>query len=201
MTTMEIRAYDEYPFGFSWVIDEKVRRTSHALLEDGRVWLVDPVDVPAAIARAEALGPVAGVLQLLDRHNRDCAELAGRLGVPHLRVPDEVPGSALETIPVVRIPGWKETALWWPEHKALVVAEAVGTASFYRGSPERTAGMHMVLRPLPPGKLRGMQPDHLLVGHGKGVHGPAAATGLEEAYRNARRDIPRVLAMLPGALR
>jgi hypothetical protein len=196
---MEIRAYDEYPFGFSWVIDETMRRTSHALMEDGRVWLVDPVDAPEAIARAEQLGEIGGVIQLLDRHNRDAAELAERYGVPHLNVPDAVPGSALEAIPVLRLPRWRETALWWPEHKALVVAEAVGTAPFFRGGKDRTVGMHMLLRPLPPKRLRGYQPEHLLVGHGKGVHGAAAAPGLEEAHRNARRDLPKVLKSLVAA--
>src|SRR3954466_8481350 len=114
---MEIRAYDEYPFGFSWVIEETMRRTSHALVEDGRVWLVDPVDAPEAIARAEGMGEIAGVLQLLDRHKRDGAALAARYGVPHLEMPVSMPGSALEAVSVLRLPRWKETALWWPEHK------------------------------------------------------------------------------------
>jgi hypothetical protein len=197
----EVRGYDEYPFGFSWVIDETTRRASHALVEDGRVWLVDPVDAPEAIERAAGLGAFAGVLQLLDRHNRDCAALAGRLGVPHLRVPETIPGSALETVKVLRMPGWKETALWWPEHEALIVAEAIGTAPFFRARKERAAGMHIVLRPFPPGSLRGYEPRHLLVGHGSGVHGPDAARGVREAYRYARRDLPKVLAMLPGAVR
>jgi hypothetical protein len=198
---MQIHAYDDYDAGFSWVMRETMRRTSHALCEDGRVWLVDPVDAPEAIARAEALGPIAGVLQLLDRHNRDCAGLAARYAVPHLRVPDAVPGSALQAIPVVRIPRWKETALWWPERRLLVVAEAVGTAPLFTGGNDRTVGMHMMLRTLPPRRLRGLEPEHLLVGHGPGVHGEQAARGLEEAHRNARRDIPRILAKLPGALR
>src|SRR3954453_9355622 len=166
---MPIRAFDEYPFGFSWVIDEAMRRASHALCEDGGVWLVDPVDEPEAIERAQALGPVRGVLQLLDPHNRDCAAPAGRLAVPRLMVRDELPGSALEPIPVVRVPGWKETALWWPQHRALAVAEAVGPAPLFTGRQDRTVGMHMMLRPLPPGRLRGLQPAHLLVGHGGGV--------------------------------
>jgi hypothetical protein len=197
----EVRRYDEYPFGFSWMIDETMRRTSHALVEDGRVWLIDPVDTPEAIEHAAGLGTFAGVLQLLDRHNRDCAALAERLGVPHLNVPEAIPGSALEAVKVLRMPGWKETALWWPEHEALVVAEAIGTAPFFRARRQRAAGMHMLLRPLPPGTLRRFRPRHLLVGHGDGVHGPDASRGVDEAYRYARRDLPRVLAMLPGAAR
>ena len=48
-------------------------RASHALATEGAVWVVDPVDWPEAIDRALTLGRPAAVLQLLDRHNRDCA--------------------------------------------------------------------------------------------------------------------------------
>ena len=91
------------------------------------VWFVDPVDVPEAMERAAALGAPAGVIQLLDRHNRDCAAIAARLGVPHLKVPDAVPGSPFEVVRVLDVPGWHEAALWWPEHRVLVVAELIGT--------------------------------------------------------------------------
>src|SRR6188472_990482 len=104
---------DDFGCGFSWVMREAMTRTSHALATDEGVWLIDPVDEPEAMERAAALGTPAGVLQLLDRHNRDCAAIAERLGVPHLRVPDAVPGSPFEAIPVVRVPRWRETALWW----------------------------------------------------------------------------------------
>ena len=197
---MPVKTYDEYEFGLSWVIDEPVERTSHALAADGRVWLIDPVDVPEAIDRATALGEPAGVLQLLDRHNRDCAEVAERLGVLHVKVPDVVPGSPFETIPVVRLPLWQETALWWPEHEALVVAEVVGSASVITGGA-RPVGMHIFLRAFPPGSLRGYRPAHLLMGHGGGLHGERAAIALEEAYEHARGDLPQVLKGLAGQLR
>jgi NAD-dependent oxidoreductase involved in siderophore biosynthesis len=79
-------------------------RTSHAIVADEQVWLVDPVDHPEALDRAVALGTPAGVLQLLDRHGRDCAALATRLGVPHLINPDQVPGSPFAALPVLRLP-------------------------------------------------------------------------------------------------
>lgn len=195
-----VETYDEYEFGFSWVLDGAMRRTSHALLVDGRVWLVDPVDVPEAIERATALGPPAGVLQLLDRHNRDCRALAGRLGVPHLKVPDFVPHTPFEAIPALRVRGWRETALWWPQRSALIVPEVVGANRLYRGG-SGAVGMHPLLRAFAPSRLRGHAPEHLLMGHGPGVHGPAAAAELERAHHRARRDIPRVLAGLPSALR
>jgi hypothetical protein len=191
-----VRVYDEYEFGFSWVLDELMQRTSHALVLDGKVWLVDPVAFDEALDRAAGLGEIAGVLQLLDRHDRGCAELAERYGVPHLKVPDAVPGTPLKAIPVVRFPGWKETALWWPEQEALIVAEVVGANDYYTGG-RAAVGMHPMLRPLPPKGLRSYSPRHLLMGHGAGVHGAAATPALRQAHQRARRDIPRVLAKLP----
>jgi hypothetical protein len=191
-----VTVYDEYEFGFSWVLEEMMQRTSHALLLDGRVWLIDPVAFDEALDRAAGLGEIAGVLQLLDRHNRDCAALAERYGVEHLKVPDAVPGTPLRTIPVVRFPGWKETALWWPERETLIVAEVVGSNEYYTGG-RAPVGMHPMLRALPPKGLRSYSPRHLLMGHGAGVHGAAATPALRQAHQRARRDIPRVLAKLP----
>ena len=188
-------SFDEFEFGFSWVLDDRMQRTSHALVSDGRVWVIDPVDEPEAIERLSALGEPAAVLQLLDRHNRDCAALAARFEVPHLHVPDVVPESPFEAIPVVRIPRWRETALWWPEQRALVVAEVVGTnEAFTVGAGE--LGIHPLLRAWPPTSLRGMQPEHVLTGHGPGVHGPQAAAALEHAYSHSRRDLPRLVPTL-----
>ena len=191
------RSYDEYPFGFSWVIDEPLERASHALVSDGRVWLVDPVDVPEAIERAMSLGEPAAVLQLLDRHGRGCAAVAERLGVLHVKVPDTIPGSPFEAIPTLRLPGWQETSLWWPEHRALVVAEVLGTAMPWTGG-QTQAGVASVLRVWPPGRLRERQPEHLLVGHGYGLHGPQTTAAIQEAYARSRSDLPAVLKGMAG---
>jgi hypothetical protein len=191
-----VRVYDEYEFGFSWVLEETMQRTSHALLLGDKVWLVDPVAFDEAHDRAAGLGEIAGVLQLLDRHNRDCAALAEHYGVEHLKVPDAIPGTPLKAIPVVRFPGWKETALWWPERETLIVAEVVGSNAYYTGG-RTPVGMHPMLRALPPKGLRSYSPRHLLMGHGAGVHGAAATPALRQAHQRARRDIPRVLAKLP----
>lgn len=190
----------EHDLGITWTVDEPLARSAHAIVDDGRVWLIDPIHHLDALERAAALGEPAGVLQLLDRHGRDCEAVARQLGVPRLRVPDVVAGSPFEAIPALRAPGWKETALWWPGRQALVVAEVVGTAVHYTGG-RREVGMHLFLRPLAPKALRGRRPEHLLVGHGEPVHGQAAADGLEDAYARARRDIPQVLRALPGSFR
>jgi hypothetical protein len=198
---VEIRALSEFTLGLTWEVAEAARRTSHAIrAEDGRVWLVDPVDHPDAMARVAALGEPAAVLQLIDRHNRDCAAIAARLGVPHLEVPDAVADSPFRAIAVLRSKRWRETALWWPERDLLVVAEAIGTAAAFTAG-HGAVGMHPILRARPPKALRGYRPEHLLCGHGPPVHGAAARDGVEFAYAHARSDIPRLLVAVPRLIR
>jgi len=183
--------------GFSWIVDEPATRTSHALADGGRVWLVDPVRDEAMLQRAAGLGRPAAVVQLLNRHNRDCAAIASELGVPHLVVPDEIPDSPFETIPLTRNRAWRESALWWPATRTLVIAEALGTNGFFAAGRE-TVGVHLLLRLTPPREaLGGLEPDHLLVGHGRGLHGPAAADGLANALEHSRGGFPRLLARVP----
>jgi len=191
---------DAYGFGRTWVVEEMMGRASHALADDGRLWLIDPVDSAVDLERALELGEPAGVIQLLDRHPRDCEELARRFGVPHLRLPDAIPDSPFEVLTVVDLPKWREKALWWPDRGVLVVAEAVGTVAYFRaGAP--LAGIHPFLRVLPPGGLRDYEPEHLLVGHGSPLHGFDAAEGLRDAYRRSRRDIPSMIVRLPFSMR
>jgi hypothetical protein len=193
---MEVKDFDELPCGFSWVLREPMLRTSHALVADGRVWLFEPTAAPEALARAAQLGEPAAVVQLLDRHDRDCAAVAARLGVPHLRLPHTIPDSPFELFGVVDVPRWKERALWWPEPELLLVPEAIGTGPYFRAGDE-AAGVHPMLRPWPPRALRGRRPRHLLMGHGSGVHGEAARGAPDAALDRARRDIPRWLGKLP----
>lgn len=189
---------DEFPFGFSWVIEEPMQRASHAIADDdGRVWLVDPTDEPAALERAGALGTPAGVVQLLDRHNRACRSIADRLGVPHVKAWERPPGGPFEVVPVISMPLWNEVALWWPARRVLVVAESLGTTPIMAPGSD-PAGVHPMLRLLPPRRLGGYEPEHLLVGHGPGVHGPQAAAAPRLALAHARSDVPRLLGKLPA---
>jgi hypothetical protein len=197
---MKVLAIDDLGFGITWVLDEAMQRASHALATDGRVWFVDPVDVPDAVDRALALGEPAGVLQLLDRHPRDCRALAERFGVPHLRLPGAVPGSPFEAFDIVKVPRWHEVGLWWPEHRALVVPETVGAGPMFRHG-DTPAGIHLFLRLRPPGTLRRFTPEHLLMGHGRPVSGPGAASALQLAYQRSLRDLPGVAVRLPFAFR
>ena len=189
---------DRGPHGFSWIVDEPATRTSHVLASGGRVWLVDPMRFEPALVRARELGEPAAILQLLDRHNRDCASIANELGVPHAVAPDSVPDSPFEAVPVKRSRRWRETALWWPSERTLVVAEAIGTNPFFAAGGDR-AGVHLLLRLRPPeSAFGGLAPEHLLVGHGEGLHGAAADDGLRQALAHARSGLPRISVRIPG---
>ena len=180
------RFCDETEFGFGWVADEKMRRCSHALAADGKVWLVDTVAWPEAEERARTLGEPAGVLQLLDRHNRDCAQVAARLRVPHVKLR---PAGPFEAVTVVDIPRWHEIALWWPERRVLVAADALGTFAYWTARGERL-GVHPLLRLFPPRKLARYEPERILAGHGNGID-EGAAPALREALRTSRRRFLR----------
>jgi hypothetical protein len=191
-----------HELGVTWVMDDAMERGCHALVgDDGRVWLIDPVADDAALAAAADLGAPAGVIQLLDRHNRDCAALATNLGVPHLRVPETLgAGVPFEVRRVVWNPLWKEVALWWPARRALVVAEALGTnAAFAVG--DGPVGVHPLRRMLPPGMLKGLGAEHLLVGHGPPLHGPEVGAQIDHAIARSRADIPKLARRLPTLIR
>jgi hypothetical protein len=196
---MEVRFCDERGGdGFSWIVDEPATRTSHALAAAGHLWLVDPVRFEPALARARELGEPAAVVQLLDRHNRDCASIAAELDVPHLVAPDAVAGSPFETIALVRSKRWRETALWWGATRTLVVAEAIGTNRFFTAGRD-PAGVHLFLRLSPPREaLAALEPNHLLVGHGEGLHGAEATIALRGALAHARSGLPGMAVRIPA---
>ena len=154
-----------------------MERASHALLTEAGTWLIDPVDSP----RVDTLENVVGVIQLLDRHNRDCAAIARRLGVPHHLLRSS-PIGPFRFIRVRR----NEVALWWPEQRVLVCGDALGTARYYRAGEERLA-VHPLMRLRPP--RFGVEPEVILCGHGSGVFDDAACA-LREALSTSRRRIP-----------
>jgi hypothetical protein len=189
---MRVRFCDEFDGGFGWIVDEFMQRCSHALVVDGRVWVIDPVDGDGVEERIRAAGQPAGVLQLLDRHNRDCAALADRLGVRHHVVPQGSLGPfAFVSVRNGRF--WQEVALWWPDRRVLVCADALGAAPYFRAGDERLA-VNPVLRLLPPRRQLGaLQPNVVLCGHGEGILQDADAV-LREALSTSRRRIPGQVA-------
>lgn len=171
-----------------WVEDEFLERASHALVTESGTWLVDPVDNP----RVGDLENVVGVIQLLDRHNRDCAEIARRLAVLHV-APPRAPIPPFVFIGISR----HEVALWWDDRRVLVCADALGTARYYRADGERLA-VHPLLRLRPP--RLDVHPDVILCGHGPGVFDGADAA-LREALSTSRRRIPQQFAAAVRAWR
>ena len=192
-------ALQRHALGLTWVEQGGGARAANALVDDGRVWLIDPYDHAEAVAAAAGLGTPAGVLQLLDRHNRDCAAIAERLGVPLLRLPADGAGTPFTPVRVVSNRAWREVALWWPGERALVVPEAIGTVrAFALG---RRAGVHPMLRLTPPRKqLSQFRPERLFVGHGAPIMSGADAA-LREALARSRSDLPRMVLQVPKLLR
>ncbi len=191
---MRVCFVDELPFGFGWIHPEPpyMQRASHALAVGGRVFLFDPTDVEGIDERIRALGEPAGVVQAFVRHSRDGKALAERLGVPFHRM--SLGDAPFEEIRISE----QEVAVWWPERRTLVVGEAVGTANFDRAAFE-PLGVHPAMRFRPPRVLLDLEPEHILVGHGQGVHGPQAARALHRAIRRARVRAPLLaLNLLPG---
>jgi len=188
-----------HALGVTWVEQNAMARAAHALVDGGRVWLIDPYEDVEALAAVAELGTPAGVLQLLNRHNRDCEAIAQRLGVPLSRLPVDMAGTPFEAIAMISNVAWREVALWWAEQRALIVAEAVGTGpAFALG---RRAGVHPMLRLTPPRKqLSPFQPECLFVGHGEAIESDADAA-LREALTQSRRDLPRLVVSVPKLLR
>ena len=196
---MELR-FDEFEHGLDWVLDEdKLPRTAHAVVSGGRVWLSDVVDGPGLDDRIAALGEPAAVVQLLDRHARDCALVAARLGVPHYETPSaDIAGAPFVVLPIVRRRFWREIAIWFAHEQVLVCADALGSLGYFRGRDE-PFGVHPLLRLFPPRRALGsLEPEHILFGHGTGFHGAEAPRALREALTTSRRRLPRALL---GALR
>ncbi len=188
-----------HPLGLTWIETTGMRRAAHALCADGRVWLIDPFDDDVAVSAAVELGTPAAVIQLLDRHNRDCGPIAQRLEVPLLRVPEQVADSPFTVVPVISRPWWREVALWWPDERALVVAEAVGTVPAF--ALNRRAGIHPMLRLRPPKPaLTRYSPERLLVGHGAALES-GAASAIDDALAGTLSDIPQLVLKLPSLVR
>ncbi len=214
------REIDRFDGGVGWIAhpEEDMQRASHALAVGGEVWLVDPLDADGIDDLVGEFGEVAGVVVLMDRHTRDAEAIARRHDVS-VWVPDAISGVAEEldgpverfhrdladtgyaAHEVVDVPLWREVALYGEDTGVLVVGDALGTAAYFRTGDERL-GVHPFLRFLPPRKLARLNPDRILVGHGKGIHDDAPAA-LSEAVDGARSGIPRLYwqnlrAFLPG---
>ena len=101
-------------------------------------------------------------------------------------------GFPFALVPLVRRRVWLEVALWWPEERLLACAEALGTVGYFTARGEEI-GVHPVLRLRPPHALAGLDPLHVLCGHGAPLHGEGTPAAVAEAIRTARRRLPAAL--------
>lgn len=208
--------HTRFDHGFGWIAypDEAAERSSTALVDDGRVWLIDPVRVEGIDQAIAELGKVAGVIVTHHLHDRDAAWFATLNGVSvyvpravrglnlaaRVEVVDrEVPGSdfrllLLEPRGLMRL--WPEVVVTWPAQRTIVCGDALGTAKYYALPDERLA-CHPVRRIWPPVELARLEHvDRLYTGHGPGITGdiPAAiahavATGRSGSFRTWRHMI------------
>jgi hypothetical protein len=193
---------------FAWMLgpSDAADRASAAVVLDAGTVLVDPVDSPELEEHLAALPAVTGIITLLDRHQRDAAELAGRLGVPRL-IPRALGGAGVE-LPgveertVLESRRWREALLWVPDRRLLLCAEVFGTAGFDLARGNDRLGMHPVARLRPPrAPFAGVAPDAIWVGHGPPLR-DGAAQALDHALRTARRELPLNWArVVPEAFR
>ncbi len=198
----ELTVVDRFDDGVGWIAypDEKMQRASHAIESEDGLWIVDPVDVEGLDDLLAEYADPAGVVVLLDRHERDSAVVANRHDVPvhvpewmdgvaaDLDAPIERFGDRLAGFGVIRLvdnPLWQEAVLF--DGETLVVPEALGTVEYFL-APEESLGVHPMLRAFPPKRLRQYDPDRLLVGHGEGVFedvGPTIRRTIDNARRTA----------------
>jgi len=185
---------------FGWIAEGRIARTSHALRAGGRVYLIDPVAGDGLEERVHALGEPAAVLQLLDRHERDCAGWASALGVPHVRAWEGVGDAPFAVLTVRSSRVWREVALWDGESATLVCADALGTVPYFLAPGERL-GWHPLVRPAPPRSFGGVAPRRILVGHGPGVFEDAAAALADLVAHGRRRLLPAWASALRTSVR
>lgn len=208
--TGDLREIDRFDGGVGWIAhpDETMERARQALGTPEGVLVVDPVDAEGVDDLVAPLGEVAAVVILLDRHQRDAVAVAerhdvpvaapawmrgveGRDGARPVALSSVLEGTGYESRTVVDTPLWQEAALFEADSGTLVVAEALGTATYFRAGDERV-GVHPFLRLAPPRVLAGVEAERLRVGHGSGL-GADAATAIDDAIRGSRSRVPRLL--------
>lgn len=196
----DVTVVRRWEHGRTWMAhpEAQMQRASHALVANGEVWLVDPLDAADLDEELAALGPVAGVVLLGSEHHRHADRLAARHGVSiHLPAWFEEDAKDFEA-PVVEFTDgladtgfraielkegfWQEAGLYHPERRTLAVSDTFMTALF----AARTGRVELFpparLDP-PHSALDGLAIDRLLVGHG------------EPVFENVEERIQRALAM------
>ena len=191
---MSLELCDEFEGGFGWTEPGFLERTSHALgvSAEGSSSSTPSTCPGSTSGSAPSASP-----------RRSSSFSTGTSGIRRrsrlgsaFRIygwSSDAHGGAGRLVRIVWNRVWKEVAFWEPERRVLVVADALGTVGYFT-APGEAIGVHPLLRLRPPRDLGELEPEHILCGHGAGVHGPAAAVALREALATSRRRLPRALA-------
>ena len=188
---VEAEFIDEWENGFGWIAKpkENMRRTSHAVVEDGDVYLIDPVDAENLDQKIDESGEVKGIILLFERHERDSEKLAERYDCPVYvpewfereldaevkKISEKVPGTDWEIHTVVESRMANEAAIYNEDNRTLIVADSLGTAKHLRGRGEKL-GMSPLYRLNPPQKLLDFESERIFCGHGEGIRENATVT-------------------------
>ena len=191
---------DEWENGFGWIgkPEEKMKRTSHAFVDDG-LYLVDPLDAQNLDGKIDEFGEVKGIVLLFERHERDSEKLAERYDCPVYvpewferdldaevkKISEKIPGTDWELHTVVESRMANEAALYNEDSRTLIVADALGTTKHLRGRGEKL-GMNPLYRLDPPKKLLEFEPERIFCGHGEGITENVTET-MEETISKGRR--------------
>ena len=187
-----------HPLGLTWIEDDgHGAAAAHALRADGRVWLVDPFEDPIALSAATELGSPAAVIQLLDRHNRDCGAIAQRLEVPLLRLPEQIDDS-----PFVALATAAGGTRWPCGGGRARLMSPRRSAPCPRSRSAAGVGVHPLLLAAPArGPLyRSLAQRLLFLGHAPPLN-PVQAAAIRDALSGAVTDIPQLVLKLPSLVR
>lgn len=207
----EVTVVRRWEDGLTWMAypDEGMHRASQALVVDEEIWLVDPLDAEGLDEELAALGTVAGVAVLTNSHGRHADRLAGRHDVS-VHVPgcfddpandfdapietfeDELGDTGFELVWQKDCSGWKESALYHPDRRTLVVPDALMTCLFAREMGRLEVFPLFQWSP-PRQELGSLDVDRVLVGHGEPVFDDAQAA-LNDALTVSRRGVPSTIA-------
>lgn len=199
----------------SWIAhpDEEGMRASHAIRTQNGVWVIDPIDAPNVDGILDSLGEVVGVTVTSCYHGRDAGRIASRHDVA-VHVPEWM-GRVVDTVdaPLTRyalkpdegydspefdtifcrpFPGWQEVFLYHDPSGTLVTPDSLGTTDIHCLDDERL-GLSVFRRLQPPRELAGLDPEHILPGHGEPLT-EDATVALHSALDDARASFPSALA-------
>lgn len=182
----EVTVIERWDTGLSWMAhpEAQLQRTSHALVVDDDVWLVDPLDGGNLDDELADLGTIAGVVVLGSEHHRHADRLAARHEVAiHLpewfkagakeydaeviEFSNELGDTGFEAIEL-KEGFWQEAGLYHPERRTLAVSDTFMTAVF--AGKEGRVELHLLARFDPPYEaFENLAVDRLLMGHGEPV--------------------------------